>query len=319
MMIFWGVQKASRIAVWVVAACVVLACSARGGVGEYARPAKHEAETTWEFAAASAARLAPEARIVVLDVASGRLLASSHLAEVARTVANPGSTIKPLAFYGLVAAGQWDPAQRVACSRKLTIAGHSLNCSHPAAEPMDARQALTWSCNTYFAKAAGNLAPGELRRLLAPTGLLGQTGLASGEATADFRDPQTPGQTRLAFLGVDGVRVTPLELAVAYRWLALQLAEHPGSPASRVVRAGLEDSAGFGMAGAASLGGVPVAGKTGTAGRETGVGAMHGWFVCLAPAGKPQAVIVVYLPTGHGSDAARVAAELIGHSPLRRP
>jgi len=268
---------------------------------------------------AHAAQSAPEARIVVIDQASGRLLAASHLADAAHTVANPGSAMKPLTLYGLVSAGVWDPSRRVACSRKLRIAGHSLNCSHPPADPMDARQALTWSCNTYFATVAASLKPGQLRALLAPTGLLGQTGLASGEATAFFREPQTPDETRLAMLGVDGVRVTPLEFAEAYRWLGFQLAAHSGSPAAQVVRSGLEDSASFGMAGAADLGGVPVAGKTGTASAEAGGGGpVHGWFICLAPARQTQAVIAVYLPIGHGNDAAHVAAELLAHSPLRQ-
>lgn len=273
---------------------------------------------TWPSAVAHAARFAPEARIVVLDIATGRLLASSHLAEAARTLANPGSAIKPPALYGLVAAGRWDPARRIACTRKLSIAGHSLNCSHPPLAPMDAREALAWSCNSYFAAVAGTLAPGELRALLAPTGLLGQTGLAPGEATASFRDPRTLDENRLALLGVEGIRVTPLEFAVAYRWLALQLAAHPETAAAQVVRAGLEDSASFGMAGATALGEVPVAGKTGTASAATG-GQTHGWFLGLAPSSAPRAVVAVYLPAGHGADAARVAAELLAHSPLRQP
>jgi len=37
------------------------------------------------------------------------------------------------------------------------------------------------------------------------------------------QDPRTPDQNRLALLGVDGVRVTPLELASAYRWLPCNL------------------------------------------------------------------------------------------------
>jgi cell division protein FtsI/penicillin-binding protein 2 len=271
---------------------------------------------SWAGAVARAARLAPEARIVVLDQASGRVLAARHLDEAARTLAAPGSTLKPLVLYGLVAGGRWDPTRRVACSRKLRIAGRSLNCSHPAADPMDARQALTWSCNTYFAAVAGTLRPGELRALLAPTGLLGQTGLAEGEATAVFRDPQSSDATRLALLGVDGVRVTPLELATAYRWLGMQIASHADTVAAQVVRAGLEDSASFGMAGAAGLGGVPVAGKTGTA--SAAGGQTHGWFAGIAPSDAPRVIIAVYLPAGHGADAARVAAEVLAHSPLRR-
>jgi cell division protein FtsI/penicillin-binding protein 2 len=271
---------------------------------------------TWPSAASHSEHFAPQARIVVLDVATGHLLAASHLSEAARTLAAPGSTLKPLVLYSLLVSDRWDSSRRIACTRKLTVAGRSLNCSHPPADPMDARQALTWSCNTYFAAVAGALAPGELRKLLAPTGLLTQTGLAPDEATALFRDPQSPDQRCLTLLGVDGVLVTPLELATAYRWLTLQLASHADSVAARVVQDGLQDSASFGMAGAASFGGVSIAGKTGTAGHATGA-QTHGWFIGLAPSARPRAVIAVYLPGGRGSDAARVAAELLAHSPLR--
>jgi cell division protein FtsI/penicillin-binding protein 2 len=271
---------------------------------------------TWSSAVAHAAQLAPEARIVVLDIATGHLIAASHLPEAARTLAAPGSTLKPLVLYGLIASDRWDPARRIACSRKLRIAERSLNCSHPAADPMDARQALAWSCNSYFAAVGGALAPGELRGLLAPTGLLGQTGLYPAEATAEFREPRTPDENRLALLGVDGIQVTPLELASAYRWLALQLDSH--TTAAQVVQAGLADSASFGIADAASLGGVPVAGKTGTANLGPGTPS-HGWFVGLVPANRPSAVLAVYLPSGHGANAAQVAAELLTHSPLRQP
>jgi cell division protein FtsI/penicillin-binding protein 2 len=272
---------------------------------------------SWTKAVAPAANLAPQARIVVLDIASGHLLAAAHLPDAARTLAAPGSTLKPLVLYGLVIQGRWDPSRHIACTRKLRIAARELNCSHPAAPPMDAQQALAWSCNTYFAAVGGTLAPGELRALLAPTGLLSQTGLSPSEATAEFRAPQTPDTNRLALLGVDGIRVTPLELATAYRWLALQIAAHPGTAEAKAIQDGLQDSASFGMAGAASLGGVPVAGKTGTASPPSG-GQTHGWFVGLAPANAPQVVIAVYLPAGHGADAARVAAELLAHSPLKQ-
>jgi len=315
------VQRASRAAVSAVCAVVILLVPVSDAQTRKPAQSPHPklpATSTWQSAVANAVHLAPEARIVVLDASTGRLLASNRLTEAAHTLANPGSAIKPLALYGLIAAGHWDPSRRVACTRKLTINGHSLNCSHPPADPMDARQALTWSCNSYFAAVADTLAPGELRSLLAPTGLLSQTGLANSEAIADFGDPQTPDQARLAFLGVDGLRVTPLELAAAYRWLALQFSNHPNSPAAEVVHAGLEDSASFGMAGAAALGGVPVAGKTGTASTET-TSQTHGWFIGLAPAEQTRAIIAVYLPAGHGADAARVAAELLAHSPLRQP
>jgi membrane carboxypeptidase/penicillin-binding protein len=148
------------------------------------------------------------------------------------------------------------------------------------------------------------------------------TGLAAKdtqtEATADFREPTNSESLQLELLGVEGIRVTPLELAAAYRWLALQLAAHPDSEASRVVSSAIENSASFGMARQASQGGVPVAGKTGTA-EGLDSTQTHGWFAGTAPAEKPQVVLVIYLPAGRGADAAGIAARLLAGSPLRKP
>jgi len=307
-----GVHGARRFAVVavVLAAMVAWAGPCQPQAGRSGGPG-------WDSATALAAQKSPQARIVVLDIATGKLLAASHLADAARTLAAPGSTLKPLALYSLIAAGRWDPARRIACTRNLRIAGRSLACSHPPGDPMDARQALAWSCNTYFATVGASLAPGELRRLLAPTGLLGQTGLAADEAVAEFREPAGKDAASLALLGVDGIKVTPLELAEAYRWLALQLAAHPASAASGVVQAGLSDSASFGIAASASDGGVAVAGKTGTANFGAGTPS-HGWFAGLAPAGQPKVVVAVYLSAGHGANAAAVAGEVLAHSPIRQ-
>jgi cell division protein FtsI/penicillin-binding protein 2 len=288
--------------------------AASGTFSAYGRVAASD----WQSAVDRAAREAPEARIVVLDIASGRLLAAQRLKAAAQTLAAPGSTLKPLILYGLVSMGQWNPASRVACNRQLVVAGHRLACTHPLAPAFDAREALTWSCNKYFAAVARTLHPGELGRLLRPTGLLGATGLATNETVAEFREPDTLDAEQLTLLGVEGVRVTPLELAAAYRWLAKELATHPGSDAAQVVREGLEDSASFGMAGQANLGGVAVMGKTGTA-EGTESSRTHGWFVGLAPAQKPKVVIVVFLPAGRGADAAHVAGQILANAPSERP
>ena len=268
----------------------------------------------WRQAVQAATRIAPEARIVVLDVSTGRLLAEHRLGEAARTLAAPGSTLKPLVLYSLIAADRWDPQQRIACNRHLRVAGHSLACPHPPAPPFDAREALTWSCNSYFAAVARTLVPGELAGILRPTGLLDATGLAANEAVADFHAPRTVDDEQLTLLGIDGIRVSPLELAEAYRWLALRMAAHPDSPATQVLHDGLMDSASFGMAGEANLGGLSVAGKTGTA-EGAASARTHGWFAGLAPAAHLQVVIVVFEPAGRGADAARLAGEILALAP----
>ena len=270
--------------------------------------------SAWQQAVQAATRIASEARIVVLDVSTGRLLAEHRLGEAAHTLAAPGSTLKPLVLYSLVASDRWDPQQRIACNRHLQVAGHSLACPHPSAPPFNAQEALTWSCNSYFAAVARTLTPGELAGILRPTGLLDVTGLAANEAVAEFHEPRTADDEQLTLLGVEGIRVSPLELAEAYRWLALQMAAHPGSPATQVVRDGLMDSASFGMAGEASLGGLSVAGKTGTA-EGAASARTHGWFAGLAPAAHPQVVIVVFEPAGRGADAAHLAGEILANAP----
>ncbi len=276
------------------------------------------ATAQWQRATDQAASKVPGARVVVLEIGSGDLLASARMAEASRTLATPGSTLKPLILYFALESGRWDPARRVACSRKMRIGGHQLNCSHPAADPMDAEQALTWSCNSYFAALAGTLTAEELRKALSERNLLAATGLRAEENVAEFHLPRSREQIQLAALGVEGIRVTLPELAEAYRSLAIELAAHAQTMAARTVRRGLSESASFGMADAAALGGVPVAGKTGTASAESG-GATHGWFVGLAPAESPRVVVAVYVPAGHGSDAAQVAASLLARSPLRNP
>jgi cell division protein FtsI/penicillin-binding protein 2 len=280
--------------------------------------------TMWQKSVNLGAKNAPDARILVIDIASGKLLAGRQLVEASHTLAAPGSTLKPLVLYSLVAAGRWNPEQRVACDRKLVVAGHRLACTHPAAPPFDASEAIAWSCNSYFAQVARSLKASDLGRILRTTGLLGVTGLAEErrgggqtETTAAFREPTTTDATQLALLGVEGIRITPLELAVAYRWLARELNGHAGTTAAQVVSAGLSDSAGFGMARAAGAAGVSVAGKTGTAeGAESAQ--THGWFAGWAPAKNPQVVILVYLPAGRGADAARMAAVVLANSPMGR-
>jgi penicillin-binding protein A len=264
----------------------------------------------WQRAIDKSARAAPDARIVVVEVKTGGVLGAYHLAEAARTLAAPGSTLKPLILYRLLSTGRWIAGQRVACSRQLDINGRRLACSHPPGAPFDAREALAWSCNSYFAAVARSLRPGELGHMLRPTGLFEATGTANAEGQAEFHEPRTQAEGELAVLGVEGVRVTPLGLAGAYRWLARELATHAEGAAAVTVQGGLSDSASFGMAGEASQGGVPVAGKTGTA-QGAHTHQTHGWFAGMAPAAKPTVVIVVYLPTGRGSDAARVAGMLL--------
>jgi cell division protein FtsI/penicillin-binding protein 2 len=271
----------------------------------------------WAGSIERAAQSAQNVRIAVLDAQSGRVLASHRLHDLARTLAAPGSTLKPILLYQSLQAGLWSADRTVACQKNLAIREHRLACSHPLSPPFKAREALAWSCNTYFAEMAHAIPPPRMEQMLRPTGLLGATGLTRNEILAEFHPPQTVEEVELGVLGVEGIRVTPLELAVAYRWLALRMMADRNSIATETVMGGLSDSVTFGIAGQAYSGGVSVAGKTGTA-ESVGSTQTHGWFVGLAPALNPEIVIVVYLPVGRGVDAAHIAGLVLGNSPMAR-
>ncbi|MBS1805630.1 MAG: hypothetical protein JST28_19885 [Acidobacteria bacterium] len=264
----------------------------------------------WQRAVNQRTLSSPDVRIVIVERKDGSIIASHQLKAASHTLAAPGSVLKPLLLYRSIQTGQWAASNRVACNRNLIVGRHELACSHPEALPFDSREALAWSCNSYFAAMARAFRPTQLRNLLEPTGVLSPTGLAPREAIADFREPSSLEEQQLAVLGVSNIRITPLELAVAYRWLANEMAKHSESAAAQTIAAGLRDSTEFGIASGAGLGGASVAGKTGTA-EGTQSSRTHGWFAGLAPAEDPQVVIVVFVPNGRGADAADVAGEIL--------
>jgi cell division protein FtsI/penicillin-binding protein 2 len=115
-------------------------------------------------------------------------------------------------------------------------------------------------------------------------------------------------------LGLVGVRVSPMQMAVAYRKLAQQMNEQQKSAV--VVRDGMVQSVETGMAHGTHVEGTMLGGKTGTAQDSDGSSDRywsHGWFAGILFVGqeKAQQVIVIYLPHGNGNDAALLAKRVI--------
>lgn len=264
-------------------------------------------------AAAKAAREAsPHGRgtVIVLDAESGKLLYASDPAIAARRLAAPGSTVKPFVVHALLEQGKLRPDERIACPRKLEIAGHQLNCTHPELPAaLDPVQAIAYSCNTYVTTVGARFTPDELLDVYRKIGFTSPTRLVDDEATGRLTRATENDQVRLQAIGEYGVHVTPLELAVAYRNLAQRL-HGSGEIADVEVREGLEQAVEYGMAHAAVISEVKVAGKTGTA-RMDNAAATHGWFAGYAPADAPRVVVVVYLEQGRGTDAAEIAAKVL--------
>jgi len=246
---------------------------------------------------------------IVLDVSSGKLLAGYRLDVAARRLAAPGSTIKPFTLLALLHSGHFNPNAQHLCQRKVQLAGHRMDCTHPdTSVPLNAAEALAYSCNSYFSSSASHLTSDDLRKEFERAGLTSTTGLASQEATGRMGRTTDLEHLQLQALGAEGIAVTPLELASAYRRLA-QTRKTNHDTALDVVYSGLEASTDYGMAHAAEPPGQKIAGKTGTAGSESSA-LTHGWFAGYAPAADPQIVLVVYLEHGRGIDAAAIARQI---------
>ena len=121
--------------------------------------------------------------------------------------------------------------------------------------------------------------------------------------------PSSVAELQLEALGDWGIESTPLELLMAYRRLALR-ARAGNLGAAAAVFEGLEGSVLYGMADAAHVQGLRIAGKTGTAASATSA-QTHGIFVGFAPADQPQIVLVVYIDHGRGMDAATLAQPIL--------
>src|SRR5256885_11189446 len=138
------------------------------------------------------------------------------------------------------------------------------------------------------------------------SGLASAGGLSKDEATGNVKQAASGDQLQLQALGEWGVMTTPVALLKAYAGLAQKLDD----PNVKLVWQGMEHSVAYGMARAAHVDRVNIAGKTGTASQPSAA-VTHGWFIGLAPAEKPEVAVVVYIEQGRGLDAAALAQSIL--------
>jgi membrane peptidoglycan carboxypeptidase len=258
------------------------------------------AETPPQAALSSALQSTPAVGVVV-DVTSGRLLATVNGEEA--QLSTPGSILKPLFLAAALEQKEVLPQTTVFCRRTLYITDQSrewnMACTHPQTNvAFAAREALAYSCNRYFAELADRIPPPRAAAILAHYGLV------------PLHPPQSREQKELLVLGVEGILVSPAQMATAYRKLALEL-DHAPAPLD-AVRQGLRDSVSYGMAHDAAVPGLEIAGKTGTA-SDPGKTWSHGWFAGTSYLDHQEVVLVIYVPRGNGADAARLAERFFNH------
>ncbi len=244
--------------------------------------------------------------IVVIDVASGKILAEKNLELAARELVRPGSTLKPFVLAALLQTNRIDPKQKLVCRRPLRIGSLRVDCSHtPEIRQLDATEAIAYSCNSYVAEVSLRLKEVELAEALRRAGLDSPTKLRAEEAVGHIERATTQEQLQLMALGLRGIEVTPLELLEGYRKLAMRRSQIGDAEQSPVYQ-GLENAVNYGTAHAAYVEGLRVAGKTGTAATAKG-SAANGLFIGYAPAERPEIAVVVYLSHSRGLDAAGIA------------
>ena len=220
----------------------------------------------------------------------------------------PGSTLKPFVLAALLQRGKLRPDTSFFCPTRLTIGNRRLDCTHPPlVVPMRPDTAVAYSCNCFVAHAAEQFQPGELAAELERLGFASPTGLLTvGELSGKVTATAAPDAIRLQAIGETGVMVTPLQLALGYRQLALKV----GTPEMQPILAGLEGAVEYGTAQRARLEGTRVAGKTGST--RSPAGEPIAWFAGFLPSRAPELVITVMLSgRSGGSDAAPVAAQIL--------
>jgi len=243
---------------------------------------------------------------VAVDVETGQVLASYRMDVAARRLAAPGSAIKPFTLMALLDAGIVKEETSLFCPRTVRIGTHILDCSHPRSpDSLDPVMALAYSCNHFFTATSERLRFDALPRAFSSLGLNSVTGKWHTELPGVVDQPHSKQAMQLMSVGEEGIKVTPLALAEAYRSIARPLRNPETAPRElRLVLKGLQAVVDTGTGQAAASSNVHVAGKTGTFGG-------HAWFAGFAPAESPEVVVVIFLERGTGgADAAPIAGRI---------
>jgi SpoIID/LytB domain protein len=230
----------------------------------------------------------------VLDLRTGRVISSSN-DEVIERPSLPGSTMKLPALIAALESGTISPSTRIACPGVADVNGRRIACLHPRVRrPLTPSEALSYSCNTFFATVGARLPRARMDGVLSSLGL-----------------PPTPAGAPMALVaaGLVATSVAPSSLLRAFVQV---IGEPPGLAMSSSTRAvvveGLRGAAVFGTAGAFSARGVEALAKTGTA-NAPGGGTL-GVVLAAWPAVRPERAVVLLVAGGAGQDAAERAASI---------
>ena len=248
----------------------------------------------------------------------------------------PGSTFKPVTALAALATG-WLPDDEYDCIGVYQLGPWKLRCwDYYGHGPINLRQALEQSCNTFFCNIGSAIGTNALVEAARAFGLGACTGIDLGEETPGvvpdetwkklhYNEPWYPGDTCQMSIGQGMLLVTPLQMAVVAATLAnggtrvrpylhkkdgghgTGEAPRPAGPtvpfskeSIDLVREGMRDVVTTGT-GRKIAAGLPVtcAGKTGTA--EIGRGETrrkNTWVIAFAPYEEPTVAVAMVVERG---------------------
>jgi len=224
-----------------------------------------------------------------------------------------GSLFKLPIAIALLQSGRFDPSTRRRCSGAETFAGTVRRCWIRGGHgTLGFVQALAESCNLYFRSVVDRVSRVDILRAAHDVGMCDDPSVRS-EGHDVLSDAQLlEGSSEST--PVDLMR-TALALAtrgrIAPNGRRLDLSSGRYDPLYRGLRRAVE----MGTARAGWSRRVAIAGKTGTAPLIVGGNRTVGWFVGFAPVSRPRYAVVVALDDARGSDAARLAREVLEDLP----
>ncbi len=255
----------------------------------------------------------------------------------------PGSSFKVVIAAAALETGLVAPDTFFECRGSLPVYGYTIrDFGGKAHGKIDFRKALEVSCNVTFASVGVKLGGATVVRYAEKFGLNKDVefDLPVAKSTIPESGSMDPVEVASSSIGQGRVLVTPMQMAliaaaianggtVPRPYIVREIQEYSGKVVEQFRPSLYEEAIGHkvadtltrmmvrvvrqGTGTATRISGVEVAGKTGTA--ETGVKKAnpHSWFICFAPADKPQVALAVIVENGGegGKTAAPIARRVL--------
>ncbi|MFN8637868.1 MAG: penicillin-binding protein 2 [Dehalococcoidia bacterium] len=253
----------------------------------------------------------------------------------------PGSTFKTVTLASAFANGLVEPSTPAQCPVTISVLGIPISSRNepPGKSTRTVRDAYAYSCNTFFARLGEQVGPTRLEDTARAFGLLEappfELPTEAGRLNTTPRYLEDERGLAMTAFGQGELQLSPLQLALVAAGIANDgivptprlFADDSASKWRRALPASvarelaqvMEYSVQAGWASTASLSGVRVGGKTGSA--EVGEGeASHAVFIAFALVDHPRvAVAVLKERAGAGSAQAGPVVRAIIEAALRRP